>query len=269
MTPTESSLSLRECAARLGVHYMTVYRYVRTGMLPAHKEGSTWVVDPSDVEALERGPAPDQASRSSAPWDIRFRDVCLRGDDLGAWRVIESALAGGMDPVDIHLKVIAPAMNSIGDLWAKADIGIADEHVATGVAMRSIGRLGPRFRGPGRRRGTIVMGAPSGERHGLAVALNADLLRAHGWEVVDLGCDLPASEIADAVESVGEHAVVGFSVTMTEHLEALGEAIATLRSRGPWRIALGGAAVDGHSAERFGADLVAPDGALLAEALAV
>ena len=39
------SLSLREAAEELGVHYMTVYRYVRLGMLPATKDGTVWRVD--------------------------------------------------------------------------------------------------------------------------------------------------------------------------------------------------------------------------------
>ena len=46
------SISLREVAELLGVHYMTAYRYVRTGMLPAEKDGAEWRVRLTDLENL-------------------------------------------------------------------------------------------------------------------------------------------------------------------------------------------------------------------------
>ncbi|MBA2625064.1 MAG: helix-turn-helix domain-containing protein, partial [Acidimicrobiia bacterium] len=47
-----ADLSLHEAAERLGVHYMTAYRYVRLGRLPGTKEGATWRVAATDVERL-------------------------------------------------------------------------------------------------------------------------------------------------------------------------------------------------------------------------
>ena len=46
-------LNLKQVAQRLGVHYMTAYRYVRQGRLPARREGTAWVVDRADVERFE------------------------------------------------------------------------------------------------------------------------------------------------------------------------------------------------------------------------
>ena len=42
-------LTLQQAADKLGVHYMTVYRYVRTGKLPATRVGGGWQVDPDDL----------------------------------------------------------------------------------------------------------------------------------------------------------------------------------------------------------------------------
>ena len=53
------TLSLHEAAAELGVHYMTAYRYVRLGMLPAHREGRSWRVLRTDLEALDREAPPN------------------------------------------------------------------------------------------------------------------------------------------------------------------------------------------------------------------
>ena len=54
--PNET-ITLTEAAERLGVHYMTAYRYVRTGRLPATKLGSEWRVETSDVDAMRTGEA--------------------------------------------------------------------------------------------------------------------------------------------------------------------------------------------------------------------
>lgn len=55
-------IGLREAGGVLGVHYMTVYRYVRTGRLAARREGGDWLVHRAEVEALRGGaPAPGGA----------------------------------------------------------------------------------------------------------------------------------------------------------------------------------------------------------------
>src|SRR3954466_7051873 len=93
-------ITLPEAADRLGVHYMTVYRYVRLGMLPAEKSAGTWKVDPADlplVRAAAGGTAPAPArrrhdggrGRSSAPWSDRLRTRMLAGDVEGSWDVVE------------------------------------------------------------------------------------------------------------------------------------------------------------------------------------
>jgi excisionase family DNA binding protein len=45
-------IGLREAARRLGVHYMTAYRYVRTGRLPARQSGQEWLIDPDDLPTV-------------------------------------------------------------------------------------------------------------------------------------------------------------------------------------------------------------------------
>ncbi len=53
MPSTDELITLNEAADRLGVHYMTAYRYVRTGRLHGVKDGTEWRVRASDVEALQ------------------------------------------------------------------------------------------------------------------------------------------------------------------------------------------------------------------------
>ena len=51
-TPEPDELTLHEVAEILDVHYMTAYRYVRLGILPARREGRSWRIDRSDVDRL-------------------------------------------------------------------------------------------------------------------------------------------------------------------------------------------------------------------------
>ena len=52
MSPADESLNLKQVAAELGVHYMTAYRYVRQGRLPAWRDGTNWRVDPAALASF-------------------------------------------------------------------------------------------------------------------------------------------------------------------------------------------------------------------------
>jgi excisionase family DNA binding protein len=254
-------LGLRECAERLGVHYMTAYRYVRTGMLPASKLGSEWRVSAEDLEHF-RATADQVPGHAKVPRLDRFEARLVAGDEGGAWQIIEGALASGMTPQRVYVEMLGPAMHRIGEGWSRGTRSIADEHRASVVAHRLVGRLGARFRIRGRPKGRIVLGTPAGERHALPPAVIADLLRGAGFEVVDLGSDLPIDDFVAACRSVLPLVAVGLSVSTTDALTEAATLIESLRSEDLGPILLGGAAIwDAHHAERLGADLFAENGA--------
>lgn len=217
------TVSLPQAAGLLGVHYMTAYRYVRTGVLPAVRTGSQWRVSVSDLDELarrRRSPAPAGAAgrrqRLTGRADRLARRLVI-GDEGGAWRLIEEALAAGAGAVDVLVGLLAPAMRKVGDDWEAGAISVADEHRASAVAMRVVGRLGPLARHRGVGRGTVVVGAPPGERHQLPVAIAADVLRARGFDVIDLGCDVPAATWAGPA---GQTRVIAVAIGATiDHQE--------------------------------------------------
>ena len=155
-----ASLTLHEAAERLGVHYMTVYRRIRLGMLPAHKVGGTWRIDPADLIApRELGadgpatrtramPAARGPKRRRAPWPDRLRERMLAGDAAGSWQVVEAAMTSGVEPVDVYVQILAPAMHEIGAGWQAGTTTIEQEHLASGVAAAIVGRLGSAIQAP-------------------------------------------------------------------------------------------------------------------------
>ena len=254
--PPRAPITLQAAADRLGVHYMTAYRYVRTGRLPATRDGVEWRVDPADVDRLRaanRSPA-KRGSRGKAM--ERLEQRMLAGDVAGAWSVVESALVSGATPPEIHLELLAPALRSIGRRWADGEITVADEHRASVTAQRIIGQLGPRFARRGRTRGTVVIGAPAGELHSLPSAILADLLRHARFRVVDLGANTPAESFVDAARGAERLVAVCIGVTNGGFDDVVAATLGTLRDAEVGApVFVGGAAiVDEEHARRLGAD---------------
>jgi excisionase family DNA binding protein len=265
-------LSLQEAADRLGVHYMTAYRYVRLGLLPATKEGSSWRVAEADLERLT-GPdglaSKGRGRQDPAPWADRLEHRLLAGDEGGAWGVVEAALSAGTEPATIHLEVLSPALRAIGDGWAIGDLDVALEHRASAIAGRLIGRLGPRFVRRGVSRGSVLLAAPQGDLHALPVAMAADLVRGAGFDAEDLGADLPHESLVEAACRTQRLVAVALAASSTDNRKAVREAVRRVRDAiGDVPVLVGGGAVgDEAAARRLGADGGGGDGASLVDVL--
>lgn len=247
MDRSKSPITLAEAAEQLGVHYMTAYRYVRTGRLPARKVGQEWQVDPADVERFLAGTLgndviPVGRGRRRDRTGVLVERL-THSDEQGAWTIIDEAARGGMEPDRVYLDLLAPALEDIGDRWERGEVSVAEEHQASALVLRLIGRLGPRFARRGRKRGTIVVGAPPGDAHGLPSALISDLLRARRFDVVDLGGDVPVeswrSTCADAVRLVA----VGMCASTPGNDAAIRDAIAAIATVASIPIVLGGTGI--------------------------
>ena len=267
-SPTDDgTVSLRDAAESIGVHYMTAYRYVRSGRLPAKKVGSTWRVRVADLERLAAGEdveterAPQSGRGTRAAHRARLESRLVAGDEGGAWGVLDSAMAAGADPDEVLLDLLSPSMESIGARWADGEISIAEEHRASAVAQRLIARLGPRFSRPGRKRGTVVLGSVAGDRHSLPTAMMADLLRGAGLEVVDLGADTPADSFVMAAGDADRLVAIALCVTSSGLDDAVTEAASTIKAAGIEApvVVGGGAMTDRARALTLGADEWAGD----------
>ena len=134
-----------------------------------------------------------------ADWSLRFHRRLLAGDRFGAKSVIEASLTAGTDPMGVYVDVVAPAMREIGEGWAAGAIGIAEEHRAAVIVGHVLAVLDNRFSRRSGRRGLVVAGAVEGERHSLPLRIVADVVRLSGYEVEDLGADVPVDAFARAV----------------------------------------------------------------------
>ena len=98
-------MSLRDAADRLGVHYMTAYRYVRLGQLPSTQENGRWMRAPVGCRrppprsAGRRNPVEVGGRRRPAVLRGRLLSCLLAGDESSAWNVVERALTTGYTAV--------------------------------------------------------------------------------------------------------------------------------------------------------------------------
>jgi methanogenic corrinoid protein MtbC1 len=151
------------------------------------------------------------------------------GDEAGAWRIIDEALASGMDVTGVYLDLLVPVLRGVGEAWAAGTVSVAGEHLTSAVAQRIIGRLGPRFARPGRKRGTVVLGGPAGEQHSLPGAIVADLLRGQGFDVIDLGANTPPGSLAEAAQQAARLVAVATAIARSRPVLAAVNRAATGR----------------------------------------
>lgn len=112
-----------------------------------------------------------------------------------------SRAALSTEPREFLDTVVAPIMIEIGDRWKAGDLRIVHEHACSAVMrglLFSLMRLYPASDAMRR----VVVGTPAKEEHELGALMVAMLAAMHGWSVLYLGPDLPADEIAYAVNDI-------------------------------------------------------------------
>lgn len=233
-------LTLQEVAETLDVHYMTVYRYVREGMLPAARVNRSWQISRADLKEFQSSKKSSNKNaskarhggRNAADWVDRFEARLIDGDEKGSMAVLEAAMRSGNDIRSIYLNILMPAVSRIGEKWHSGEIEIFVEHRASRIVFRLISQITPRFLRRGVDRGTIIIGAPEGDLHGLGIAIVGDLIRCEGWRISDLGANLPASEFGRAVRNSDDLVAVCIVVTMSDALAESAKSIASMRAAG-------------------------------------
>ena len=267
--PSQSNvamLSLQEAADRLGVHYMTAYRYVRLGQLPAEQRAGRWWVLPADTERFAAG-APADRPRSSRvrQWSVTNRRLLTRmlaGDGAACWSIVEQALVRGATATDVYLEALSPVLRRVGEQWERGSISIGQEHRASSIALRISGRLGAHFSHRGRvMSGTVLIGGAPGDPHQLPLAMVVDVLRHQGIRVLDLGANVPVDAFFEAARAVPDLRAVGISMSHDDASEATAEVIAGLHHDATdLFVVAGGPALKGRGAARdLGADAWAAD----------
>ncbi|MFT5026719.1 MAG: excisionase family DNA binding protein [Ilumatobacter sp.] len=231
----ETMLELQAAADVLGVHYQTAYRWVRSGRLPAQITGGKYLVSSSDVvkvvERRNRPEAPAAPSRVRLQRQAeRMQVSLLAGDESDARKIARRLVDEGTSIVDLIEQVISPPLRAIGQDWHDGNLTIWVEHRASAIVERVLGDLLPNPRG--RRRGTVMVAAVSGDLHSLPTTMATVALREANWRVHHFGADIPGDELVDFCASHDEIDVAVISVTNPDAADRAAEAAEKIRATG-------------------------------------
>lgn len=193
------SVDLQQAADKLGVHYQTAYRWVRSGRLPAGRVNGRYEVDLADIERLEAErakPATPPVRKPRGGYnrlaDRAFK-MLVMGDEEGVRTLTSSLVDNGVPITEVITEVFVPSLVEVGEQWHGGRLDVATEHRCSAIVERVIGENMPNPRG--RRRGTAVIAAPQGDLHSLPTTMAAAALREDNWRVQHLGANMPTEEI--------------------------------------------------------------------------
>jgi corrinoid protein of di/trimethylamine methyltransferase len=206
--------------------------------------------------------------------DELYAKLCqsvVDGEPEDAERLARQALAEGLDPLDCIDEALTPGIDRVGELFETGEYFLPDLIIGADAMKAALGVLEPVLL-KGRERkivGRVVLGTVKGDLHEIGKTLVGTMLTANGFEVTDLGVDVPADEFVAAVKETGA-TLVGASALLTTtmlHQQDVVEALKEAGLRDRVKVMVGGAPITETWAEKIGADGYAED-AISAVALA-
>jgi len=174
-----------------------------------------------------------------------------------ALEFVQKALAEGVDPMDL-LGQAREGMNIVGQRFGSEDYFIPDL-IFSGEILKGIVKiLEPHLKQEkeAKRLGKVIVGTVAGDIHDIGKDLVVFMLDVHGFDVLDLGIDVPVQKFVDAIEESGS-TVVGLSGFLTLAFDSMKdtiEAISASGLRNQVKIMIGGGQIDDQVKGYVGAD---------------
>ena len=162
----------------------------------------------------------------------RFMLAILAGDIHTARAVVDAARDAGADEDATVIGVIRPALYDVGIRWANAEIGVAQEHVASATAAIALEHLAEHAAPEPAERPLAVVTCVEGELHALGARVIADALERHGWRTLYCGASTPVDEVVGLARDRGAD-LVALSVARRSGLPAAARTAAELHALDP------------------------------------
>ena len=213
------------------------------------------------AQAAKAAPAANAAETElTGPYAALMKAVekGLKGDAAAHTR----ALLAEKQPLEVVDEALIPALDIVGAKYEKGTLFLpqllqaasaaqsAFEEIKTAIAQKGEGSAS---------KGRIVLATVKGDVHDIGKNIVRVILENYGFEVLDLGRDVPVETVVDTVREKDVH-LVGLSALMTTTLKSMEETIAALHAAGlDCKIMVGGAVLTPEYAEKIGADWYAKD----------
>jgi corrinoid protein of di/trimethylamine methyltransferase len=186
------------------------------------------------------------------------------GDPELTVELTRKALAAGLEPLVIIDQGLIPGMEIVGQKFACGDFFLPNLIISANGMQEAMMLLEPELRARQQERksaGKVVIGTVHGDIHEIGKSLVATMLSANGFQVFDLGVDVPVGTFIAKIRETGAD-LLGLSALLTTTMVVQREIIAALKQAGlreRVKVMVGGAPVTRNWAEEIGADGYAED----------
>jgi corrinoid protein of di/trimethylamine methyltransferase len=191
-------------------------------------------------------------------WLAKAAQSILDQDEASAREIATKSLEEGIDPVEMIHNGFAAGIRKMGDLFDRGEVFLPGLIIASDAMVAAVEILEAALpRGQQQKNlGVIVMGTVEGDIHDIGKGIMVTMLRVHGYEVHDLGRDVPIEDFVKKAREVNAD-VIGSSAMMTTTQigqKKLEEALKNAGLRDRVKTMVGGAVATDHWAKRIGAD---------------
>ena len=194
-------------------------------------------------------------------------DAIVEADEDMAREVLDEATAEGVTAVDLLQEGFSKGMNELGDQFGRGEIFLPELIFATEVMGVVTERVDEELAAKGgdsaAGKGVYVIGTVEGDVHDIGKGICVSMLKASGFDVYDMGREVPADTFIEKAEEVGAD-IIGTSALLTTTMTVQQELEEKLKERGlraKYKTMVGGSPVTARWAEKIGATAYSEDAA--------
>lgn len=192
----------------------------------------------------------------------KLKELVRTGDAPGTEQRVQKLLEDGLEAEAILKESMIPAMDEVGDLFQKGEYFLPEMLIAARAMKQGLALLKPKLVAGGVEPvGKVVMGTVKGDLHDIGKNLVSIALEGAGFEVIDLGIDVPRDKFVEALKE-HEPVALGISALLTTTMVSMKDTIAAIVEAGARegvKIMVGGAPVTQAYADEIGADFYGED----------
>jgi len=204
--------------------------------------------------AMEKTMTPDEAAEQLYPKDALLKAVAVAiydGEEDDVIEALDALLDAGKEPLKLIDEALLPGMGVVSALYDQGIIFLPNVMMSADAMLEGIEYCKTKTDKIPEAKGTVVCHVAEGDVHDIGKNIVAALLRADGFDVVDLGRDVPTGEVIDAVAAHKPVMVTGTAL-MTTTMYAFKEVNDKLVEKGfNLPFACGGGAVNQEFVESF------------------
>jgi corrinoid protein of di/trimethylamine methyltransferase len=194
----------------------------------------------------------------------QMKAAIMAGEPEDAARLAGQAIADGIHPLDALNQGFVPGMDAVGEQFSCGDMFLPELVLAAEAMKAAVAVLEPELSRTGTARqvlGRVVIGTVAGDMHDIGKTLVGTMLAANGFEVYDLGVNVPAQAFIDKARQI-DASIIAMSALLTTTMVQQREFIRAFEAAGlrpGIKVMVGGAPVTRSWANEIGADGFSPD----------